>query len=103
MIDNCFNPVCNKELRYLRDGRIVRIDRGSGNGATFAHYWLCGPCYISYDFSFSANGSVTLSPRPVQSDGSGPRLNLAHVRGPERRSSPRKEPASITGVKILAS
>jgi hypothetical protein len=103
MIDNCFNPVCNKELRYLRDGRIVRIDRGSGNEATFVHYWLCGPCYISYDFSFSANGSVTLSPRPVRSDSTGPRLNLAAVRGPERRSSPRKEPASITGVKILAS
>src|ERR1700733_3476602 len=101
MIDKCFNPVCNKELRYLRDGRIVRIDRGSGNGATSVHYWLCGPCYISYDFSFSANGSVTLSPRPVRSDGTGPRLNLADVRGPERRSSPRKEAASIAGVKIL--
>jgi hypothetical protein len=101
MIDNCFNPVCNKELRYLRDGRIVRIDRGSGNGATFAHYWLCGPCYNSYDFSFSANGSVTLRPQPVRSDGTRPRLNLADVRGPERRSSPRKEPASITGAKVL--
>jgi hypothetical protein len=103
MIDNCFNPVCNKELRYLRDGRIVRIDRGSGNGATFVHYWLCGLCYISYDFSFSANGSVTLSPQPVRSDGTGLRLNLAEVRGPERRSSPRNEPAGITGVKILTS
>jgi hypothetical protein len=95
MIDNCFNPDCNRELRYLRDGRIVRIDRGSGSGATSVHYWLCGPCYISYDFSFGMDGSVALSPRPVVSDGTGLQLTLADVRGPERRSFARNLPASI--------
>ena len=103
MIDRCFNPVCNRELRYLRDGRIVRVDRGSGSGATFVHYWLCGPCSISHDFSFSADGSVTLSPRPLRWDDIGLRPNLADLRGPERRSSPRKGHAGITGAKNLAS
>jgi hypothetical protein len=103
MINNCFNPACNRELRYLRDGRIVRIDRGSGSGATFVHYWLCGSCYMSYDFSFSADGSVTLSPRPVRPHRAGQRLNLADVRGPERRSFPRKGPAGNIGTTILAS
>jgi hypothetical protein len=89
MIDNCFNSVCNRELHYLRDGRVIRIVRGYGGGATFVHYWLCGPCYTSYDFSLSADGSVTLCLRPVRSDGTELQLNLAEVRGPERRSSAR--------------
>jgi hypothetical protein len=102
MIDNCFNPDCNRELRYLRDGRIVRIDRGSGSGATFVHYWLCGLCHMSYDFSFGTDGSVTLSPRPVVSNGTGLQLTLADVRGRERRSLARNRPTSINGVKIVA-
>jgi hypothetical protein len=27
MIDRCFNPACRRNLRYLRDGRVVRVIR----------------------------------------------------------------------------
>ena len=46
---NCFNPACNRELRYLRDGRVVRVLRGNNEQPSMEHYWLCGACYQVYD------------------------------------------------------
>lgn len=63
MIDRCFNPACNRELRYLRDGRVVRVIRGMGEEVSMEHYWLCGPCYETFDFDFPEDGSVALRSR----------------------------------------
>jgi len=63
MIDRCFNPVCKRKLHYLQDGRVVRVIRGKDENASVEHYWLCGPCYESYDFEFLGDGSVTLKAR----------------------------------------
>ena len=60
MIDHCFNPACNRELHYLRDGRVVRVIRGKEENPTMEHYWLCGGCYRLYDFVFPPDGTVTL-------------------------------------------
>jgi hypothetical protein len=60
MIAICFNPACNRELLYLRNGRVVRVIRGEGDDVSVEHYWLCGPCYVSLDFVFPADGSVIL-------------------------------------------
>lgn len=60
MIDHCFNPACNRELHYLRDGRVVRVIRGKEENPTMEHYWLCGACYQLYDFVFPPDGTVTL-------------------------------------------
>ncbi|HEX5233847.1 MAG TPA: hypothetical protein VFW25_00810 [Silvibacterium sp.] len=58
MIDRCFNPACGKEMRYLREGRVVRVI-----DPEIEHYWLCGKCHESYDFVFDSNGNVTLGTR----------------------------------------
>jgi hypothetical protein len=63
MVDVCYNPECMKELRYLRDGRIVRIVHGDGDEARLEHFWLCGPCSDAYEFVFEPDGSVSLKRR----------------------------------------
>lgn len=60
---NCFNPACKRELRYLRDGRIVRVIRDASKNFSLEHYWLCGQCYQTLDFDFPPDGSVALRPR----------------------------------------
>jgi hypothetical protein len=66
VVDHCFNPACKKELRYLRDGRVVRIVHGTGEDTRVEHYWLCGKCSESYEFVFSREGAVMLEPRAGQ-------------------------------------
>jgi hypothetical protein len=60
MIAECFNPDCHKELRYLRDGRVVRIVRTDDDRISVEHFWLCGDCYRLYDFRFAVDGTVSL-------------------------------------------
>jgi len=60
MIDICFNPKCRRELRYLRDGRVVRVIHGTGEDAAIEHFWLCGTCYETYDFAFPPTGGVAI-------------------------------------------
>ena len=65
MIDRCFNPSCGKQMRYLRDGRVVRLIRRENERALVQHYWLCGDCYDEYDFVFppSGGGDVVIERR----------------------------------------
>ena len=60
MIDRCFNPECGRELRYLRDGRVVRVIHGKGEDASVEHFWLCGRCYETHDFAFPPTGKVSI-------------------------------------------
>ena len=53
MISACFNPSCSRELKYLRDGRVVRIIRNEPGGVRVEHFWLCGSCHQQYDFCFA--------------------------------------------------
>jgi hypothetical protein len=64
MINVCYNSECKKELRYLRDGRVVRIIHGNGDEARLEHFWLCGLCSSEYEFVFEPDGSVGLKRRP---------------------------------------
>jgi len=64
MINVCYNSECRKELRYLRDGRVVRIVHGNGDEARLEHFWLCGSCNSEYEFVFDPDGSVSLKHRP---------------------------------------
>jgi hypothetical protein len=64
MINACHNSECNKELLYLREGRIVRTVQGDGDEERLEHFWLCGPCSDAYDFVFEPDGSVSLKHRP---------------------------------------
>src|ERR1700730_547390 len=60
MIDKCFNPVCGEKLLHLRSGRVVRIVRNDGDQFRVEHYWLCGNCYASNDFTFGPHASISL-------------------------------------------
>lgn len=60
MVNACYNSECNKELRYLREGRVVRIVHDDGDQARVEHFWLCGPCSRAYEFIFEPDGSIGL-------------------------------------------
>lgn len=60
MVSRCYNPECNKELLYLREGRVVRIIYDDGAQWRVEHFWLCGKCSQIYEFVFGADNSVTL-------------------------------------------
>lgn len=63
MISQCLNPACRKELRYLRNGRVIRTTHRIGTDVQVEHFWLCGECHQSYDFLFATDGHVSLTPR----------------------------------------
>jgi hypothetical protein len=63
MVDVCYNPECKKELRYLREGRVVRVVYGDGDEARLEHFWLCGHCNRIYEFVFPSDGLVGLKVR----------------------------------------
>jgi hypothetical protein len=60
MIDNCFNRGCGEKLLYLRSGRVVRIVRNDGEQLRVEHYWLCGNCSVSNDFTFGPHDLISL-------------------------------------------
>jgi hypothetical protein len=67
MLSECFNPACRKELRYLRSGKVVMALRQGVDRIEAEHFWLCGACYVSYDFRFGEDGNPSLITKsPVQ-------------------------------------
>ena len=87
MIMNCLNPACSRELRYLRDGRVVRVIRGKDEEASMEYYWLCGACYQIYDFVFPPDGTVVLGNRSHADHAD--EFEFRDVRLPERRGDKR--------------
>lgn len=64
MLTKCFNHACDKELRYLRSGRVICTTNLSEDGKlVIEHFWLCGSCHLSNDFVVSGGGAVTLGTR----------------------------------------
>ncbi len=51
MLSKCVNPACSTIFRYLHEGKVFRLERGSlqvadtGNHAHgFEYFWLCPVC-----------------------------------------------------------
>jgi hypothetical protein len=50
MVAKCANPACGRAFRYLREGRLFRLERDPAfdSGAEFEHsieyFWVCGAC-----------------------------------------------------------
>ena len=45
MVSQCANPDCERELHYLRDGRVYRFVLSTKSGAKRLEcFWLCGEC-----------------------------------------------------------
>ncbi len=61
MVNHCANPVCNKSLHYLRDGKVFlfshkqRENSNSSTKARLEHYWLCGTC--ANQWTLAADGT----------------------------------------------
>ena len=59
MISQCSNNECRKPLLYLDSGRVIRTIKQVHNAIEIQHFWLCGDCYVTYDFSVSDEGLVS--------------------------------------------
>jgi hypothetical protein len=79
MISQCLNSTCRKELRYLRDGRVIRTTHRTGTEVQVEHFWLCGDCHAKYDFLFANDGRVSLAPRAKVVKSTAPILDLLLV------------------------
>jgi hypothetical protein len=48
MLSKCLNPVCSTPFRYLREGRIFKLEIPLPGSSGYTHrrelFWLCGPC-----------------------------------------------------------
>jgi hypothetical protein len=76
VVSECLNPDCRRPLVYLRSGRVVRVTRGSDDDLHIEHFWLCGDCYLRFDFLFLPGGEVQVAARAILRDEQ-PSLNLA--------------------------
>jgi hypothetical protein len=59
MVSQCANSECGKPLRHLDSGRVIRTVKRVASSIEIQHFWLCGECYVLYDFSVSAAGDVS--------------------------------------------
>jgi hypothetical protein len=74
MISKCANPECSVPFRYLRDGKLFRVDldqlesRPAGHrDADKAwhrreHFWLCGRCALTMTLVAEKGRGVTAVP-----------------------------------------
>jgi hypothetical protein len=61
MIGNCFNPACQKELRYLRQGAVYQWEKGTGPGFGSEFFWLCPGCSSTFDVGPDGQGMPCLT------------------------------------------
>jgi len=69
MIAKCANPVCSAPFRYLREGKVFRMELdGAPEGASrgkpvhkIEHFWLCGRCSMALTL-ISNKGKVETIP-----------------------------------------
>jgi hypothetical protein len=61
MIGNCFNPTCQKELRYLRYGAVYQWEKGTGPEFASEFFWLCPGCSSAFDLGADREGMPSLT------------------------------------------
>ncbi len=59
MISQCSNADCRKPLLYLDNGRVIRTIKHVDDNVEIQHFWLCGDCYVIFDFSVAEDGHVS--------------------------------------------
>jgi hypothetical protein len=65
MVSHCANPACNKELLYLREGKVFLFSPRKNPDASklphrLEHFWLCGACAKVWTLSMDGPGSPHL-------------------------------------------
>jgi hypothetical protein len=69
MIGYCFNPVCNRELRYLRQGSVYQWETGVGQKFHSEFFWLCPDCCSQFELIFDPEGLPLLAPCGAKREG----------------------------------
>jgi len=72
MISKCANPDCSASFRYLRDGKLFRVDLDELENRPESdsdkawhrreHFWLCGCCAASLTLVAEKGRGVTAVP-----------------------------------------
>ena len=72
MISKCANPECSAPFRYLRDGKLFRVDLDqlelqtersvSNRWHRLEHFWLCGRCAATLTLVTEKGKGVTAVP-----------------------------------------
>jgi hypothetical protein len=74
MISKCANPQCSAPFRYLRDGKLFRVDLDQLESVSAAqndsdkpwhrveHFWLCGRCAATMTLVAGKGKRVTAVP-----------------------------------------
>jgi hypothetical protein len=66
MVNRCANPTCNKQLHYLREGKVFLFSGKNASGKNsklphrLEHFWLCGACAKQWTLSMDGNNQVKL-------------------------------------------
>jgi len=63
MISKCANPQCSAPFRYLRDGKLFRVDHDADKPwHRMEHFWLCGRCAATMTLVAERGEGVTAVP-----------------------------------------
>ena len=74
MISKCANPACSAPFRYLREGKLFRVDLDQLESASLEendsgkpwhrmeHFWLCGRCAATMTLVAEKGKGVTAVP-----------------------------------------
>jgi len=83
MVAKCANPTCGRAFRYLREGRLFRLepDPAFGSRAEFDHsieyFWLCKACSDSMSLRLDTQGRIL--PEPFAAPLAGPAGDFAVI------------------------
>jgi hypothetical protein len=62
MLGKCSNPSCAASFRYLRDGRLFRLEAdpklGASKPSRVEYFWLCDRCSSNMSLQISSRGNV---------------------------------------------
>lgn len=68
MIGHCFNPKCNEELRYLRQGSVYQWERGIEQDFHSEFFWLCPICSPIFKVISDHEGEPSLGPAELKDE-----------------------------------
>jgi hypothetical protein len=68
MIGHCFNPKCNEELRYLRQGSVYQWEKGVAQDFHSEFFWLCPACSPIFRLVSDRDGEPSLAPAALKDE-----------------------------------
>jgi hypothetical protein len=74
MLAKCANPACSRTFRYLREGKLFRIEtemeaspaNGNVSGRAGEWYWLCDECAKKFTVEKQRGTAAVAVPRRPQ-------------------------------------